>query len=64
MSYVLAPKGELKAIVTYTAPTHTQGGAPLESISKVEIKSNWELQHTFDQIMAVLAVVVVLWKPK
>ena len=50
MSYVLAPKGELKAIVTYTAPTHTQGGAPLESISKVEIKSNWELKHTFDQI--------------
>lgn len=50
MSYVLAPKGELKATVTYTAPTMTQGGEKLEAISKVEVKTNWVVTHTFENI--------------
>lgn len=41
LSWVLAPKGELKATVTYTAPTKTVSGADLESISKVELTSRW-----------------------
>lgn len=47
LSYVLAPNGELKADVTYTAPTKTQSGADLAAISKVEIKTNWVVTHTF-----------------
>lgn len=43
LTWTLAPKGELKATVTYTAPTHTKSGAPLESISKVVITSRWEV---------------------
>lgn len=50
LSYQLAPKGELKATVTYTAPTMTQGGEKLEAISKVEVKTNWVVTHTFDKI--------------
>ena len=38
MSYVLAPRGELKSNCDIYRATHTQGGAPLESISKVENK--------------------------
>ena len=41
LSYVLAPKGELRATVTYTAPTLTKSGNPLEKITKVEVKSAW-----------------------
>lgn len=41
LSWVLAPKGELKATVTYIAPTKTKSGADLEEISKVEITSQW-----------------------
>lgn len=41
LSYVIAPKGELKATLTYTAPTLTKSGKPLESISKVVITTNW-----------------------
>ncbi len=50
MTYELAPKGELKATVHYTAPTMSQGGNPLTSISKVEIKTNWLLTHTLTGI--------------
>lgn len=41
LSYVIAPKGELKATLTYTAPTLTQSGNPLAEISKVVITTNW-----------------------
>jgi len=47
LTYELAPKGELKASVTYTAPKLGQSGEPLTSISKVEIKTNWVVTHTF-----------------
>lgn len=50
MAYVLAPKGELKATVTYTAPTLTVTGEPLTEISKVEIKANYTLAHTLTGI--------------
>lgn len=50
LSYQLAPKGELKATVTYTAPSVTESGAPLEAISKVEIKTNWLVSHTFTDV--------------
>ncbi|MDE6283807.1 MAG: choice-of-anchor J domain-containing protein [Muribaculaceae bacterium] len=41
LSWELAPKGELKATVKYTAPTKTKSGADLTEISKVEITSRW-----------------------
>ncbi len=41
LTYELAPKGELKATVTYVAPTKTQTGADLEEISKVVLTSRW-----------------------
>lgn len=41
LTWELAPKGELKATVTYTAPTKTISGADLESITKVELTSRW-----------------------
>lgn len=41
LTWELAPKGELKATVTYTAPTKTVSGADLQSISKVELTSRW-----------------------
>lgn len=43
LSWVLAPKGELKATVTYVAPTKTVSGADLTEISKVLITSRWEV---------------------
>lgn len=43
LTWELAPKGELKATVTYTAPTKTKSGADLEAISKVVITSRWEV---------------------
>lgn len=43
LTYELAPKGELKATVTYVAPTKTQSGADLEEITKVIITSRWEV---------------------
>lgn len=39
LSWELAPKGELKATVTYVAPTKTMSGADLNEISKVVITS-------------------------
>ena len=41
LTWELAPKGELKATVTYTAPTKTVSGAELKEISKVELTSRW-----------------------
>lgn len=41
LTWVLAPKGELKATVTYTAPTKTKSGADLTEITKVELTSRW-----------------------
>lgn len=41
LTWVLAPKGELKATVTYTAPTKTISGADLKEITKVELTSRW-----------------------
>ncbi len=41
LSWVLAPRGELEATVTYTAPTKTKKGDDLTEISKVEITSRW-----------------------
>lgn len=43
LTWELAPKGELKATVTYTAPVKTVSGADLEEISKVIITSRWEV---------------------
>ncbi len=41
LTWELAPKGELKATVTYTAPTKTVSGAELKEISKVVLTSRW-----------------------
>lgn len=41
LTWELAPKGELKATVHYTAPTRTKGGKELTEITKVEITSRW-----------------------
>ncbi len=41
LTYDIAPKGELKATLTYTAPTVDVTGAPLEYLSKVVITTNW-----------------------
>lgn len=50
LKYTVAPKGELKANVTYIAPTKNQQGGDLEKITKVLIKTNWVDSHTFDSI--------------
>lgn len=51
LEYVLAPKGELKATLTYTAPTKTVGGKDLTEISKVILTSRWEVdKFTFDNV--------------
>lgn len=53
MTWTVAPKGELKATVKYTAPTKTKTGAALEKITKVEIY-NWvtgkDEYVTFDSV--------------
>lgn len=41
LTWELAPKGELKATVTYIAPTKTVSGEDLKEISKVELTSRW-----------------------
>lgn len=43
LTWVLAPKGELKADITYIAPTKTKSGADLTEITKVLITSRWEV---------------------
>ena len=51
LEYVLAPKGELKATLTYTAPTKTVGGKDPTEISKVILTSRWEVdKFTFDNV--------------
>lgn len=51
LSYELAPKGELKATVQYTAPLKDIEGGDLEKISKVEVKTNWLVTHTFTDVV-------------
>lgn len=43
-----APKGELKATVSFTTPTVTAEGEPLGGIRKVELKRESQLIKTFD----------------
>lgn len=50
MTYTLAPNGELKANVVYTAPTKDTKGEDLTKISKVVIKTNWKESHTFTEV--------------
>lgn len=59
LSWELAPKGELKATVTYVAPTKTQSGADLEVISKVEITSRWGVdKFIYDDVKPGQAIVI------
>lgn len=52
LTWVLAPKGELKADVTYTAPTKTKSGADLTEITKVEITSRWGVdKFTYENVL-------------
>lgn len=51
LTWTLAPKGELKATVVYTAPTLTKGGKELTEITKVEITSRWGVdKFTYDNV--------------
>lgn len=51
LTYQLAPKGELKATLTYTAPTKDTNGDDLEVISKVILTSRWEVdKYTFENV--------------
>lgn len=51
LTWTLAPKGELKATVQYTAPTLTKSGAPLDEITKVEITSRWGVdKFTYENV--------------
>ena len=51
LTWTLAPKGELKATIRYTAPTLTKGGEPLTEISKVEITSRWGVdKFTYENV--------------
>lgn len=52
LTWELAPKGQLMATVTYTCPTTTVSGEPLESISKVELTSRWTVdKFEFDDVV-------------
>ena len=50
IAYQLFPKGELKASVTYTAPTKTVGGAALDAISKVVITDTKKNSYTYENV--------------
>ena len=51
LTWTLAPAGELKATIKYTAPTLTKGGKPLAEITKVEITSRWGVdKFTYDNV--------------
>ncbi|MDE6486952.1 MAG: choice-of-anchor J domain-containing protein [Muribaculaceae bacterium] len=51
LTWELAPKGELKATITYTAPTKTKSGADLTEISRVELTSRWGVdKFTYDNV--------------
>ncbi len=51
LTWTLAPKGELKAHLTYIAPTKTVSGADLTEISKVVITSRWEVdKFTYENV--------------
>ncbi len=51
LTWELAPKGELKATVHYTAPTKTKAGKDLTEITKVEITSRWTVdKFTYENV--------------
>lgn len=52
LTYELAPKGELTAKLTYTAPTLTVGNADItEPLSKVVLTSRWTVDsYTFENV--------------
>lgn len=50
IEYTLAPKGELKAHVKYTAPTKDQDGNNLEKIDKVTITNRWYEKFDFENV--------------
>lgn len=51
LTWTLAPKGELKATIQYTAPTLTKAGKPLDEITKVEITSRWGVdKFTYENV--------------
>lgn len=50
LTYTLAPKGELKATVTYTAPTKTTTGSDLAAIDSVVVKTNYVKTNTLTGI--------------
>lgn len=50
LTYTLAPKGELKATVTYTAPTKTVTGADLAAIDSVVVETNYKKTNTLTGI--------------
>ena len=43
------PAGELKAVVSMSAPAVDTGGNPLEAVKKVELYRDLELVHTFTE---------------
>ena len=50
LSVQLAPKGELRATVTYTAPPTTVSGKPLEEITKVVLTTNWAFTREVENV--------------
>jgi len=51
LTWVIAPKGELKADIKYVAPTKTKSGADLTEITKVEITSRWGVdKFTYENV--------------
>ncbi|MDE6288678.1 MAG: choice-of-anchor J domain-containing protein, partial [Muribaculaceae bacterium] len=51
LTYEIAPKGELKATLTYTAPTVDVTGAPLQYLSKVVITTNWAYKTEINDVV-------------
>lgn len=51
LSYVLAPQGELRATLTYTAPTLDREGRPLERLTKAVVTTNWAFTHEITDIV-------------
>ena len=50
LSVEIAPRGELRATVTYTAPTTTISGKPLNEISKVVLTTNWAFTREAENV--------------
>ncbi|MCH5346587.1 MAG: choice-of-anchor J domain-containing protein [Muribaculaceae bacterium] len=51
LTYTLAPDGSTDANVTYTAPTLDVNGDPITGTMRVEIKTNYVLSHTFEDVV-------------